>query len=148
MAFIKLIARGFFRNLASNIYGNTRTISHLAYHHESSEDMVQRYECYFQRDDIDGWDVRQAMNDLVAYDSVPDPRIIISALNACRRLNDYALTVRFLESVKDKCGNKVKQIWPYIVQEIYPTIQQLGCDLPEDLGFDKPEMYLPSVYDM
>lgn len=125
-----------------------RAISYLAYHNENPEDMVNRYECYFCREDIDGWDVRQAMNDLVAYDSVPEPRIIIAALYACRRLNDYALSVRFLESVKDKCGNNVKEIWPYIVQEIAPTLSELGMNLPEELGYDKPEMYLPSVYDM
>lgn len=77
-----------------------------------------RYECIFGRDDADGWDVRQAMNDLAGYDSVPEPRIIIAALHACRRLNDYALAVRFLELVKDKCGNKVNEIYPYIVQVV------------------------------
>lgn len=58
------------------------------------------------------------MNDLAGYDSVPEPRIIIAALHACRRLNDYALAVRFLELVKDKCGNKVNEIYPYIVQVV------------------------------
>lgn len=114
-----------------------RPIHHLAIHHETVEEMICRYvsskyhrwvsgdgtencryECIFGRDDADGWDVRQAMNDLAGYDSVPEPRIIIAALHACRRLNDYALAVRFLELVKDKCGNKVNEIYPYIVQVV------------------------------
>lgn len=82
------------------------------------------------------------MNDLLGYDAVPEPPVIIAALHACRRLNDYALTVRFLEAVKNKCGNKVNVIYPYIVQEITPTLAKLGCDLPETLCYDKPELFL------
>nr|CAH7744745.1 unnamed protein product [Callosobruchus chinensis] len=88
------------------------------------------------------------MNDLTGYDSVPEPRIIIAALHACRRLNDYALSVRFLEMVKNKCGNNVDEIWPYIVQEVTPTVAELGCDFPENLGYDKPELFLESVFDV
>lgn len=88
------------------------------------------------------------MNDLNGYDWVPEPPVIIAALHACRRVNDYALTVRFLEAVKNKCGSQVKVIYPYIVQEIAPTMCELGCDLPEALCYHKPELYLQSVYDM
>jgi cytochrome c oxidase subunit 5a len=55
------------------------------------------------------------MNDLSGMDLVPEPRIVIAALNACRRLNDIALAIRFLETVKDKCGGKA-EIFPYILQ--------------------------------
>lgn len=88
------------------------------------------------------------MNDLTGYDAVPEPRIIIAALHACRRLNDYALSVRFLEMVKDKCGNKLDKFYPYILQEVGPTVAELGCDFPEGLGYDKPELHLQSVYEM
>jgi cytochrome c oxidase subunit 5a len=56
------------------------------------------------------------MNDLAGMDLVPEPKIVIAALNACRRLNDYALATRFLETVKEKCGNRVNEIYPYILQ--------------------------------
>ena len=56
------------------------------------------------------------MNDLSGMDLVPEPKIIIAALHACRRLNDYALATRWLETVKDKCGNRVSEIYPYILQ--------------------------------
>ncbi|KAJ8980665.1 hypothetical protein NQ317_013277 [Molorchus minor] len=107
-----------------------------------------KYECFFGREDTDGWDVRQAMNDLVGFDSVPEPRIIVAALHACRRLNDYALSVRFLEMVKHKCGHEVDKIYPYIVQEVGSTVAELGTDFPETLGYDKPELFLQSVFSM
>lgn len=64
------------------------------------------------------------MNDLSGMDIVPEPKIVIAALNACRRLNDYALAVRFLETVKDKCGGRVNEIYPYILQ-VLATIFQI-----------------------
>lgn len=39
---------------------------------------------------------------LQGEDLVPEPRIIIAALKACRRLNDYSLAVRYLEAVQVK----------------------------------------------
>lgn len=107
-----------------------------------------RYVAYFDRPDIDGWEVRKAINDLCGEDLVPEPKIIIAGLKACRRVNDYALGVRFIEAVKDKCGNRVNEIYPYIIQEIRPTLKELGLNTPEELGYDKPELALQNVYDM
>lgn len=81
-------------------------------------------------------------------DLVPEPKIIIAALKACRRLNDYSLAVRYLESVKDKCGPKLDEIYPYLLGEIKPTLEELGINTPEELGYDKPELALESVYDI
>ncbi|XP_045774407.1 cytochrome c oxidase subunit 5A, mitochondrial [Maniola jurtina] len=115
---------------------------------ESSEEFDARYEAFFNRRDIDGWEIRKGMNDLCGMDLVPDPKIICAAMQACRRVNDYALAVRFIEACKEKCGNRVNEIYPYIIQEIKPTLTELGIDTPEELGYDKPELALESVYEM
>ncbi|KAK9889248.1 hypothetical protein WA026_004525 [Henosepilachna vigintioctopunctata] len=107
-----------------------------------------RYENYFNNKDIDGWQVRQGINDLCGHDLVPEPKIICAALRACRRVNDFALAVRIIEAMKDKCGSRVKEIYPYILQEIQPTLTELGISTPEELGYDKPELALQSVDDM
>ncbi|KAK7063110.1 Cytochrome c oxidase subunit 5A [Halocaridina rubra] len=114
---------------------------------ETDAEFDARYEAYFNRADIDGWEARKAMTDLSGMDLVPEPKIIIAALKACRRLNDFALAVRFLETVKDKCGAKEKEIYPYLLQEIRPTLNELGISTPEELGYDKPELALVNVYD-
>ncbi|KAH7963428.1 hypothetical protein HPB52_021155 [Rhipicephalus sanguineus] len=67
---------------------------------ETEEEFDARYEAYFNRKDIDGWEIRKAMNDLQGFDVVPEPKIVIAALKACRRTNDFALAVRFLEAIK------------------------------------------------
>merc|ERR1712110_33954 len=93
---------------------------------ETDEEFDERYVNYFNRPDIDGWECRKAMNDLCGEDMVPEPKIIIAALKACRRLDDFALAVRYLEAVQWKCGNYKSKIWPYIHQEIKPTLEELG----------------------
>ncbi|XP_013787325.1 cytochrome c oxidase subunit 5A, mitochondrial-like [Limulus polyphemus] len=115
---------------------------------ETDEEFDARYEAYFNRTDIDGWDVRKAMNDLQGMDLVPEPKIMIAALRACRRVNDYALAVRFLEAVKDKCGTRMKEIYPFLLQEVRPTLDELGICTPEEMGYDKPELHLENVYDI
>ena len=47
-----------------------------------------------------------------------------------------------------------KTIWPWYLQEIEPTLKELGVPTPEELGVDKPEFLVPtpeahySVYPM
>lgn len=100
-----------------------------------------RYEAYFNRPDIDGWEIRKAFNDLHGMDLVPEPKIVVAALKACRRLNDYALTVRYLESLKDKCLYD-PSIYKWLLNEIQPTLKELGVSTPDELGYGVPELAL------
>ncbi|ELU02363.1 hypothetical protein CAPTEDRAFT_159268 [Capitella teleta] len=113
-----------------------------------AEEFDTRYEAYFNKPDIDGWEVRKAMNDLHGMDLIPEPKILIAAMKACRRINDHSLAVRYLEAVKDKCATEEHKIWPFIMQEIQPTLKELGISSVEEMGYDKPELALKSVYDM
>ena len=47
-----------------------------------------------------GFCVKCAILFLQGLDLVPEPRIVIAALKACRRVNDYALAVRYMEAVQ------------------------------------------------
>ena len=49
---------------------------------------------------------------------------------------------------QDKCGGRVAEVWPYLVQEIRPTLDELGINTPEELGYDKPELAVEEVHDM
>lgn len=115
---------------------------------ETDEQFDSRYENFFNKKDIDGWEIRRGINDLWGHDLVPEPKILIAALKACRRVNDFALAVRILEAIKDKCGSKVNEIYPYLLQELQPTLKELGLSTPEELGFDKPELHVESVFHM
>lgn len=110
---------------------------------ETAEEFDARYVAFFSRADIDGWEVRkvfnflytfqtyqgekwilidhelmliQGMNNLIGMDLVPDPKIISAALRACRRLNDYALTIRFLEAIRFRANSANKDIYPYVLK--------------------------------
>lgn len=111
-------------------------------HEESDEDFVKRYVAFFSQPNIDGWDIRRGLSKLAADDCVPDPAIMIAALKAIRRVNDYALAIRFLETTEFKTGGAHDTIWPYLLQEISPTLKELGIETPAELGYDKPELAL------
>ncbi|ALC47021.1 CoVa [Drosophila busckii] len=115
---------------------------------ESAEDFDKRYEKYFNRDGIDGWEIRKGMNDLLGMDLVPSPKIIESGLRACRRVNDIALAIRWMEGCKDKCGDQKATLYPYLLERVTPTLKELGIPTIEELGYDKPELALKSVFDM
>jgi len=114
---------------------------------ETDEEFNARYVAFFSRPDIDGWEIRKGMQTLHVMDLVPDPKIISAALRACRRVNDYALTMRILEAVRFRAQIN-KDIYPYVLKEIKPTLDELGISTPEDLGYDKPELALKSVFDI
>lgn len=113
---------------------------------ESDEEFDQRYIKYFSRPDIDEWELRKGITDLHGMDLIPEPAIIIAALEAARRLNDHSICVRFLEALKWKSRSN-KQIYPYLIQEIRPTLDKLGISTPEDLGYDKPELTIEDPFD-
>lgn len=58
------------------------------------------------------------MNNLIGMDLVPDPKIISAALRACRKLNDYSLTTRFLEAIRMRANAANKDIYPYVLKVI------------------------------
>lgn len=87
----------------------------------------------FCRPDIDAWELRNGLNELYGKDLVPEPKILIAMLHACRRLDDFPMTVRVLEAVKAKsAGNS--EIYNYILKELKPTIEELSLSTPEELG--------------
>lgn len=108
---------------------------------ETEEEFDQRYINYFKRPDIDGWEVRKGINDMTGFDMVPEPKIMIEVLKACRRVNDHSLAVRYLEAVERKACSK-KEIMDYIMKEITPTLKELGISTPADMGYDEPELAL------
>ena len=100
---------------------------------ESDEEFDARWEAYFNRDDIDAWELRKGLNDLYGYDVVPQPKIVVAMLKAARRLNDVALAVRILESVKEKAAGDQK-VYSFIMEGVKPTLEELGLETPEKLG--------------
>ena len=103
---------------------------------------------YFNRPEIDGWEVRKALTELGDFDCVPDPKVVEAALRAIRRVNDFALAVRFLEQVKIKCGSdhNRKLVYPWVIQQVRPVLDELGIPTPEELGYDKPEFFIPQPH--
>jgi cytochrome c oxidase subunit 5a len=43
---------------------------------ETDEEFYSKYEAYFNRSDIDGWETRKAMADLACQDAIAEPKVI------------------------------------------------------------------------
>lgn len=108
---------------------------------ETEEEFDQRYVNYFSKPDIDGWELRKGINDMQNFDLIPEPKIMIAVLKACRRVNDHSLAVRYIEAVMFKANYK-KEIVDYLMNEIRPTLNELGISTPEELGYNEPELAL------
>ena len=80
---------------------NKVSVSKFSTKVQTEEEFDRKYVDYFNRSDIDGWEIRKGMADLVAMDLVPEPEIVAAALRACRRVNDFSLTTRFVVNHKE-----------------------------------------------
>ena len=66
---------------------------------EPYAEFKDRFMLAFNRPDLDGWWMRKYLQDLHKEDIIPEPDIVRTILKACRRLNDLALAIRYLESL-------------------------------------------------
>lgn len=69
---------------------------------ESDEDFDNKWELFFKRPTLDGWELRKGINDMQGFDNFPEPKIVVACLEACRRLNEPSLATRYLEALKVK----------------------------------------------
>ncbi|KAL7669121.1 hypothetical protein ACOME3_009790 [Neoechinorhynchus agilis] len=120
-----------------------RGVRHLSTHKELPYiEFDSKWEAFFARDNIDGWELRKGINELQGIDIVPEPSIVKAILRACRKCSDHSLAVRYLEALQWKCDAYGKHIYPWMFQEIETTIKELGISTPSELQYDKPELAL------
>lgn len=94
-----------------------------------------------------GYELRAILNQMQGEDYIPGPKAIEEMMLACRRVNDYALAVRTLEAIANKCCAE-KGLFDQLIAPVKPTLDKLGILTPAQMGYDKPEMYLKSAFDI
>ncbi|VDP48573.1 unnamed protein product [Echinostoma caproni] len=106
---------------------------------EPYEEFRTRFLNAFNDKTLDSWWLRHWLQNLNLEDCIPAPEIVASALHACRRQNDLALAIRFMETIRMKCL-QVKGAWDWMQKEIAPTLKELGIPTLAELGYEKPEL--------
>ncbi|KAL2889324.1 Cytochrome c oxidase subunit 6, mitochondrial [Ceratocystis lukuohia] len=101
-----------------------------AHDEETFEEFTARYEKEFDTVQ-DVFELQRNLNNAFAYDLVPAPSVVIAALKAARRVDDYATAVRVFEAIKAKVENQ-SQYESYLT-ELKPIREELGIHLKEDL---------------
>ncbi|KAF2021376.1 cytochrome c oxidase subunit VI [Aaosphaeria arxii CBS 175.79] len=101
-----------------------------AHAEESFEEFTARYEKEFEKVN-DVFELQRNLNNCFAYDLVPSPSVIISALKAARRVNDFPSAVRVFEGIRYKVENKGQ--YEEYLQELEPIREELGIPLKETM---------------
>ncbi|KAI9493245.1 peptidase family M41-domain-containing protein [Zychaea mexicana] len=97
---------------------------------ESFESFTERYVKFFDGVD-DLFELQRGLNNAFAYDLVPAPSVVESALRASRRVDDFATSVRIFEGIKEKVESD-KQYQQYL-EELAPIKEELGLLTKEEL---------------
>ncbi|KAI9647304.1 Cytochrome c oxidase subunit 6 [Ciborinia camelliae] len=100
------------------------------HHEESFEEFTARYEKEFEQVQ-DVFELQRNLNNAFAYDLVPSPSVVVAALKAARRVNDYPTAVRIFEGIKAKVENRGQ--YDQYLEELKPLREELGVSLKEDL---------------
>jgi cytochrome c oxidase subunit 5a len=93
------------------------------HHQETFEEFSERYVKFFQGA-LDLFEVQRGLNNCFSHDLVPSPSVIVEALRAARRVNDYATAVRVFEGIKNKVENK--QQYQAYLEELKGIREELG----------------------
>ncbi|KAK6430234.1 Cytochrome c oxidase subunit 6 [Oleoguttula sp. CCFEE 5521] len=104
--------------------------AHDPHHEESFEEFTARYEKEFESVQ-DVFELQRNLNNAFAYDLVPSPSVIIAALRAARRVNDYPTAVRVFEGIKAKVENKGQ--YDEYLRELEGIRSELGVNLKESM---------------
>ncbi|ETS77029.1 Cytochrome c oxidase subunit 6 [Pestalotiopsis fici W106-1] len=97
---------------------------------ETFEEFTARYEKEFEAVQ-DVFELQRNLNNAFAYDLVPSPSVVVAALKAARRVNDFPTAVRIFEGIKAKVENKGQ--YEQYLAELKPLREELGILLKEDL---------------
>ncbi|OAA67005.1 Cytochrome c oxidase, subunit Va [Niveomyces insectorum RCEF 264] len=97
---------------------------------ETFEEFSARYEKEFDAVQ-DVFELQRNLNNAFAYDLVPSPSVLVAAIKAARRVNDYPTAVRVFEGIKAKVENKGQ--YQQYLDELKPLREELGILLKEDM---------------
>ncbi|KAJ8097467.1 cytochrome c oxidase subunit VA-domain-containing protein [Lipomyces tetrasporus] len=97
---------------------------------ETFEEFNARFEKEFENA-YDPFEVQRILSNCFSYDHVPSPTVITKALEAARRVNDFATAVRVLEAIKLKVP--AKHLYDAYIDELKDIREQLGIPLKEEL---------------
>ncbi|RDL36390.1 putative cytochrome-c oxidase chain VI [Venustampulla echinocandica] len=97
---------------------------------ETFEEFTARFEKEFEQVN-DVFELQRNLNNAFAYDLVPSPSVLVAALKAARRVNDFPTAVRIFEGIKAKVENRGQ--YDQYLEELKPLREELGISLKEDL---------------
>merc|ERR1711997_1159505 len=107
---------------------------------------VQAWVDYFDHPECDLFYFRRGALPAVNDDWIPPPEVVQAMLYNCRRRDCLPSAIRVLEQVRLRCSDNLNA-YNWIMQELEPTIQDLGIKTPEELDFfSQTEQYHEPIW--
>lgn len=100
--------------------------------HGSATEYTTKWTTFFNESATDRFELCRGLNNAFAYDICPPVPVLEAALRACRRLNDFATSVRIFGAVKEKLPGQRE--YEEYVGYLRPLMDELGTCTPEELG--------------
>ncbi|EST05984.1 Cytochrome c oxidase, subunit Va/VI [Kalmanozyma brasiliensis GHG001] len=130
-AAVSTSARAALLGRAAPVVARQQVRGYAAHHEEESFDAFNsRYVGFFDAVE-DLFELQRGLNNCFAYDLVPSPEVIESALRASRRVNDYSTAVRIFEGIKQKVENENQ--YKQYVDALKSVREELGIQLKEEM---------------
>ncbi|ORY71396.1 cytochrome c oxidase polypeptide VI [Pseudomassariella vexata] len=116
--------------IAGSSLNFSTSVARRSDHEETFEEFTARYEKEFEGVQ-DVFELQRNLNNAFAYDLVPSPTVLVAALKAARRVNDFPTAVRIFEGIKAKVENNGQ--YQQYLDELKPLREELGIVLKEDM---------------
>ncbi|KAK9469223.1 cytochrome c oxidase subunit VA-domain-containing protein [Lipomyces arxii] len=104
--------------------------NYSAHDAETFEEFNARFEKEFDGA-YDSFEVQRILTNCFSYDHVPSPTVVTKALEAARRVDDFATAVRVFEAIKMKVPSP--NLYDAYVDELADVRKALGVPLKEEL---------------
>ena len=107
----------------------------------SHDQRVTAWIDYFDHPECDMFYFRRGNKQCIADNWIAPPEVWQAMLYNARRNNCLPSAIRILEQIKMKCKNN-RNAYLWIMQELEPTIKDLGVATPDELGlYDRDSEY-------
>lgn len=87
---------------------------------------------YFRNEVKDHFDLQRGLTQVFENDIVPTIPILKEALLTCRRVDDYATSVRIFGILRKKCPSE--KFYLSYMNFLAPLKEELGTNTPEEIG--------------
>lgn len=120
------------RSLSSSSSASPSSLIGAIFNGKNEEEFEVCWINYFRNEVKDHFDLQRGIRKVFEYDIVPTIPILLEALRTCRRVDDYASSVKIFGMLRLKSPSE--KFYQSCIPFLEPLKNELGINTPEELG--------------